>query len=184
MNNKNEHQHYVSRVLLKRFTTPGKPLQCYQVQAQRWKERSLNRVFAVRGWNQLLAFNQIDNSLEAELSKVESLLPATFDALADAASRDSTELSARIYENLCRYCMFLLQVSPFAKAKAVAECMTQLNSDLQRGQTDLLRKLDFPEKTISRFRDAVAQGGHLIVDSENAHQLVYRIHVRESLAST
>ena len=60
----------------------------------------------------------------------------------------------------------------------------QLNSDLERGQTDVLHKLDFPEGVISRFRKGVAQGGHLIVESENAHQLVYRIHVRESLAST
>jgi hypothetical protein len=38
MNNKNERQHYVSRVLLERFKIPNSPLECYQVQTGEWKQ--------------------------------------------------------------------------------------------------------------------------------------------------
>ena len=36
MNNPNENQHFVSKVLLERFKIPGNPLQCYQAQTGEW----------------------------------------------------------------------------------------------------------------------------------------------------
>src|ERR1043166_2949251 len=153
MNRKNEDEHNASQVLLKRFKLPAKPLQCYQANSGAWKERSLHRAFAARAWNQLLVSGQVDNSLEAAFSKVESLLPQTFKALEEAANKNLTVLSREIYDNMCQYCTFLSLTSPFAKAKAVADFLLQINFELENGKDQFLRELDFPQETIIRFRE-------------------------------
>jgi len=178
MNRKKQDQHYVSQVLLKRFKPPGKPLQCYQIKTGEWKERGLHRAFSARGWNQLLLGGQADNSLEVEFSKVESLLPETFQGLEAAASTSLTTLSPEIYHNMCLYCTFLSLTSPFAKARAVANLLLEMNSELEQGKDELLRELGFYQDTIDRFRKGVADGGRLIMHSRNYLQLVYRIQFR------
>src|SRR6266566_3498728 len=154
MNQKNEEQHYVSQVLLKRFKLPGKPLQCYQVRTGEWKERGLRRTFAARGWNQLLVAGQVDNNLEAAFSKVESHMSDTFKALEEASINTVTVLPREIYDNMCLYCIFLSLTSPFAKAKAVADFVIQLDFELQNGKDEFLRELNFNRATIERFREA------------------------------
>lgn len=180
MNEKTENQHYVSQVLLRRFKVLGNPLQCYRVETGEWKQRNPSTICSTRGWNDLLAFGQNDNSLEAAFSKVESYLPETFRLLEEAVNRDSTEFPRAAYQHLCQYCTFLYLTSPFAKAKAVPNFLIQLNFELENGTVHSLRELSFSEDTIARFRRAHTLGGKLIMNSGDCVQLVYRIQFRKS----
>ena len=133
MNNKNERQHYVSQVLLKRFKATGKSLQCYQIQTGLWKAKRIERACSARGYNQLLVGGNMNNTIEDSFSKVETNLPETFKALQIAANHQTMDLPKEIYENLCRYCTFLLGTSLFAKPGAVVTFLTQINLELERG---------------------------------------------------
>jgi len=110
MANSYQNQHFVSQVLLRRFTISGR-LQSYKVQANKWKPQSPKNEFSMFGYNQLLVSGVADNTLEDAFSKVESPLPKTLKALEGAATVPSTELPATIYENMCWYCAFLKNVS-------------------------------------------------------------------------
>src|ERR1035437_2402467 len=170
MNNKSERQHYVSKVLLKRFKIPSNPLQCYQVRTGIWKSRSIERAYSAPGYNQLLAAGNMNNILEDSFSKVESKLPETLVALESAANRATTEFPKEIYENLCGYCAFFLGTSLFAKPGAVVTFLAQINLELERGHYFLLRELGTPDEVILRFREGYFQGGRIIVESENVLQ--------------
>jgi hypothetical protein len=77
----NANEHYVSQVLLRRFTVAGH-LQCYRVQTDKWKRVSPKNVFSDFGYNQLLVYGQVDNTLEQAFSKVETALAPDFSQLA------------------------------------------------------------------------------------------------------
>lgn len=177
MNNPDENQHYVSRVLLKRFKTPGSPLQCYQVRTGEWKPRSIDKVCAARGYHQLLLAGSADNSLEEAFSKVESLMPETLSALAAAVTRRETELPSRIYDNLCRYCAFLKLSSPPAKALAVANFVFQINWELENQKYSLIRDLKIPLATVATWTSHSRAGLKIVIDPGDALQLLYRSHV-------
>jgi hypothetical protein len=70
MNNKDERQHYVSRVLLERFRHSGKPLECFNLKTQEWKHRSVEKVCSAPGYNQLLLSSDVNNTIEESLSSV------------------------------------------------------------------------------------------------------------------
>jgi hypothetical protein len=183
MNNKNERQHYVSQVLLKRFKTTGKSLQCYQIQIGLWKPKSIERACSARGYNQLLVGSNMNNAIEDSFSKVETNLPETFKALEIAANHQSTDLPKEIYENLCSYCTFLLGTSLFAKPGAVVTFLAQINLELERGHYFLLRELGTPDEVILRFREGYFQGGRIIIESENVLQTVFRLQFERLLNS-
>ncbi len=175
MNCKNENQHYVSRVLLKRFKTKGSALQCYQVQTRKWIERSIESACSAEGYNQLLLADGVNNAIENSFSSVESTLPKTFKALEEAANQPSTELPKKFYENMCLYCAFLIQTSLFSKPAAVVSLLDQINTELEKGSYHLLHELKVPNDTIMRFRQEYFQGGRIIIESENVLQLVHRL---------
>jgi hypothetical protein len=178
VNTLDENQHFVSQVLLRRFMISGR-LQSYNVQTEKWKSASPKRVFSESGYNQLLVYGQVDNTLEDAFSKVETSLPKTFMALEQAANKPSTELRQRIYENICWYCAFLWRISPFAKAAAPVDFVYQIEKELEDGRADTLREvLRMPEETIELFREAHSRGSRIVVDSADFLQLVYRIQFR------
>jgi hypothetical protein len=181
MNNKDERQHYVSRVLLERFRHAGKPLECYDLKAQEWKQRSVGKVCSAPGYNQVLLSSDVNNTIEESFSKVESRLPKTFRALEKARAKPKTELEKSTYENWCLYCAFLKRTSLFAKPGAVVSFLAQLNMELEKGSNYLFRELNTPEDVISKFREGYAAGGRLIIESENVIQLVYRIQFERML---
>lgn len=181
MNKKDERQHYVSRVLLERFRHPGKPLECYDVQTQEWNQRSVEKVCSAPGYNQLLLSTDVNNAIEQSFSQVESNLPKTFKALERASKKSSTELEKNTYDNLCLYCAFLKRTSIFAKPGAVASFLAQLNMELEKGSYYLFRELNVPDDVISKFREGYAQGGRLIIESDNVIQLVYRLQFERLL---
>src|SRR5258707_492825 len=96
----NANEHYVSQVLLRRFTTNGH-LQRYRVKENTWKHISPKGVYSDTGYNQLLVDVKVDHTLEQAFSKVETPLPSTFRELEQAANSTSTELSPEAFENLC-----------------------------------------------------------------------------------
>src|SRR4051812_34587337 len=112
MHSQTENQHFVSQVLLRRFTVSGL-LQRYDLQTNKWRPKSPKRVFSEFGYNQLLVSGQLDNTLEDAFSKVETPLPKTFAALEEASNSSETELLPAIYDNMCWYCAFLKRISPF-----------------------------------------------------------------------
>jgi len=176
MNNPNENQHFVSTVLLKRFKISGNALQCYQVQAGNWISKNPDKACASPGYNQLMFSGQTEaeNKLEAEFSAVESRLPKLFKALEAAATRPTTELAEEIYNDLCKYCAFLKLVAPHAKPGAVAAFLFQLNWELERQEKSLLRDLQIPEETIIAWSNECKLGKRVIIESDNALQLLYR----------
>jgi hypothetical protein len=181
MNKKNERQHYVSRVLLERFRIRNSPLECYQVQTRKWKQRSVEKVCSARGYNQLLVSGDVNNAIEDSFSKVESILPKTFEALECAANRSSTELPKATYENLCLYCAFLKRTSLFAKPGAVVSFLGQINMELEKGEFYLLRELKVPDQVVAQFREGYSRGGRIIIESENVLQTVYRLQFERLL---
>lgn len=178
MNRKDENQHWVSRVVLKRFKMPGKPLQCYQVQTGDWQEKSLERVCAWAGYNQVLEGGQSDNTIEGIFSGVESKLQKTFRALEEASNRPVTELPRDTYENMCRYCALLKLLAPYSKPGAVVSFVMQINMELESGQYSLIRELELPEREINALRMEHAAGRRVIIDAENALQTFYRYQLQ------
>lgn len=176
MNNPNENQHFVSKVLLKRFKIPGNALQCYQVQTGKWIPKSPDNACSSPGYNQLLLSGQTEaeNKLEAEFSAVESRLPKLFRALEEAVKGPATELTEEAYKDLCKYCAFLKLVAPYAKPGAVAAFLFQLNWELERPEKSLLRDLQIPEATIAAWTKEYKLGNRVIIESENILQLLYR----------
>ena len=182
MNKAGEQQHYVSRVLLERFRIPGRALQCFQVATGEWKERSVDKLCASRGYNQILESGQTDQTIEKSFSKVESNLPKVFRALEQIAPDSTANLPAELYESMCRYCAFLKLTSPVAKAGAVVSFVIQLNWELQKGESYLLRDLKIPGEVIVSWRREVALGRHVIIENENPLQVLFRFQFQQSFA--
>jgi hypothetical protein len=123
----------------------------------------------------MLVADGVNNAIEDAFSKIESILPKTFEELEEAADKPSTELPKTIYENMCLYCTFLKQTSLFSKPGAVVSFLAQINMELEKGQYYLLRELQVPDEVILRFRQGYSQGGRIIIESENVLQLVHRL---------
>ena len=144
----NANEHYVSQVLLRRFTVSGH-LQCFKIQESKWRRKSPKKVFSEFGYNQLLVDGKVDDTLEKAFCKVETNLPQTLKALDNAAIHSSTELPPAVYENLCWYCAFIKRISPFSKVAAPADFVLQANHDLEKGHGRILREvLNVPEELI------------------------------------
>lgn len=180
MNTPHENQHWISRILLKRFKEGGTPLQCYQVATGEWVPKGIGRVCAAPGYNQLLVSGVADNTLEAAFSKVESELRNTLTALEDASKQSRSELPGDVYTNLCWYCSFLFGVAPYSKPGAVVSFIIQLNMELEKGWNSLLKELDILEATIVELKRQHAAGYRIIVESENLLQILYRFQFRRN----
>jgi hypothetical protein len=178
MGERDENQHYISQVLLRRFKLPGEPLQCYQVESGEWIPKSIERACSAPGYNQLILPNGVENTLEDEFSKVESGLPKIFRALEAAADAQSTNLPEVEFANLCRYCAILKTSSPFSKATAVVNFVFHLNIELEHGKTSFLRELQISEAGIEHLQKEFARGQKIIIESDNPMQMLYRRNVQ------
>lgn len=171
-------QHYVSRLLLKRFKLPGHPLECYDITAGQWKPKSVEKACADSGYNQLITSDGIDDTLEDEFSKVESRIPKALRVLERIAEDGSVDLPAQAFTDLCQYCAFLTLSSIAAKASAVVNFVYNLNLEIEIGQRHLLRELEIPEAIIADWKPAVLSGNRVIIEADNALQLIYRHQFR------
>jgi hypothetical protein len=184
MNLANENQHWISQHLLKRFKTRGASFQCYQVESGQWLSKSLARVCAAPGYNQLLLSGDPDNTLEAAFSKIESRLPKTLMALEDAVKRPQTNLPQDIYENMCWYCAFLKGIAPSSKPGAVVSFIIQLNMELEHSSFSLFRDLNVPRETIRELQREIAAGRKVIIESENLIQLSIAFNFDAAISTT
>ena len=171
-------QHYVSRLLLKRFKLPGHPLECYDIALGQWKPKSVEKACADSGYNQLITSDGIDDTLEDEFSKVESRIPKAMRLLERIAGNGSADLPAQAFTDLCQYCAFLTLSSIAAKASAVVNFVYNLNLEIEIGQRRLLRELEIPEAIIADWKSAVLSGNRVIIEADNALQLIYRHQFR------
>src|SRR5665647_2566741 len=131
----NTNQHYVSQALLRRFTTKER-LQRYSIKYGKWDTSAPRSVFSGRGHNQLLAFGTYDDRLDEKLKEYEDRLPTTLSALDDAAIKRTAQFDVEVYENLCWYCAYLWNMSPFGKVKAAVDFVVKLDMDLKRGNVE------------------------------------------------
>lgn len=182
VNKANENQHWISRVLLGRFKLPGNPFQCYQVETGEWIPKSLDRVCAWPGYNQLLVSGEPDNTLEEAFSKVESGLRNTLRALDRAATQPLSDLPPQIYENMCWYCAFLKGIAPISKPGAVVSFLIQINMELEKGGDSLLRELNIPVEIVNSWRKECVAGRKIVVESENILQLLFRFQFKRNYA--
>jgi hypothetical protein len=176
-------EHYVSRVLLRRFARK-KLIEAYNIKHGKWKTTSIKSVFFSVGYNQLLAFGKVDNTLDVEFKKLENSLPKTLAALDDAATRTTTILDVKVYDHLCWYCAFLWQMSPFAKAVAPVNFVNQLELDLKHGNVDMLKALGHSERNIAEIKKHYVDDQKFIITGKNFLQLVYRIQFSEQCKLT
>jgi hypothetical protein len=171
-------QHYVSRLILKRFKLPGRPLQCFDITARQWRAKSVEKACADSGYNQLITSDGIDDTLESEFSKIESRIPKALRFLERIAADGSTDLPVQVFTDLCQYCAFLTLSSIAAKASAVVNFVYNLNLEIEIGQRHLLRELAIPEAIIEEWKPVVLSGCRVIIEPDNALQLIYRHQFR------
>jgi hypothetical protein len=177
-NHRPVNQHYVSRLLLKRFKLRGHPLQCYDVAARQWRTKSVEKACADSGYNQLITSHGIDDTLETEFSKIESRIPKALRLLERIAADGKTDLPVQVFTDLCQYCAFLTLSSIAAKASAVVNFVYNLNLEIEIGQRHLLRELAIPEAIIAEWKPVVLSGRRVIIEADNALQLIYRHQFR------
>jgi hypothetical protein len=89
---KNRNDHYVSQVLLRRFTTDNGRLQKYTLKHGKWSQSAPRSIFSEIGYNQLLAFGKFNADLDDRLKELEDTLPVTLAALDNAANAKQTTL--------------------------------------------------------------------------------------------
>jgi hypothetical protein len=180
----NTNQHFISQVLLRRFSTNGR-IQKYTLKYGKWSSRGTapQSVFSDYGYNQLLAFGESNNELEERLKPLEDTLPETLAVLDDAAKVKETPLDPEIYKRMCSYCAFLWQMSPFCKLAAPVHFIQQLMFDLSAKNIDFLDALGYRDEDIARIIQHHANGGKFIITGKNYRQLAYRLQFPKQLAS-
>jgi hypothetical protein len=170
-----QNQHYISRALIKRFSTNG-IVQKYYVKYDNWGQAGLRNTFSSDGYTQMLSQGKVDNTLEKTFSKVEALLPETLAALDSAAKRNKTALREELYKNFCWYLAFLQCLSPFFKAKSPVDFLDDLHRELIDGSGDILDvRLSMSLEEKKYFRHWILNGQKLIIDSKNYLQLLHRV---------
>jgi hypothetical protein len=169
-----QNQHYVSQVLLRRFTNGGF-LQRYHIQSNTWKRVSPKRVFSGLGYTQLLAYGEKDDSLEQSFKTIEDTFPVTLNALENAANTSSSVLTPNVYDNLSWYCAFLWRISPFAKAKAPVDFVKQLDVELHNNKSELLEGVGIKESVTKTIQQLHKKGFKVILRGEDYLQVVWRI---------
>lgn len=178
----NTNQHFISQVLLRRFSTDGR-IQKYTLKYGKWSGSAPRSVFSGYGYNQLLAFGESNNELEERLKPLEDTLPETLEALDDAAKSKETPLDPEIYKRMCSYCAFLWEMSPFVKLAAPFHFVQQLMFDLSAKNIDFLDALGYRDEDIARIIQHHANGGKFIITGKNYRQLAYRLQFPKQLAS-
>lgn len=170
-----QNQHYVSQVLLRRFTQ-DRQLQRFSLQHNRWKGVSTKQVFSFPGYTQVLASGVLDNSLETTFHKLENKFNSIMLVLDDIATRQGTHtLPVEVFENLFWYCAFLWRMSPFCKAVAPCEFVLQLDRELEHGRGESLRLLGIQEDNIQQIILFHASGKKMILRGDDYEQVMYRI---------
>ena len=179
---KDRNDHYVSQVLLRRFTDNGR-LQKYTLKLGKWSPSAPKSVFSEIGYNQLLAFGKFNADLDDRLKELEDTLPITLAALDNAANAKETPLDSTVYDRMCSYCAFLWEMSPFSKSVAPVNFIHQLMLDLSLGNVDFLDAMGMKDSDIAQIKQHYAKGAKFVITGSNYIQLVYRLQFGRQLES-
>jgi hypothetical protein len=179
---KNRNDHYISQVLLRRFTDKGR-LEKYTLKYGKWSPSAPRSVFKEIGYNQLLAFGKFNADIDDKLKELEDTLPITLSSLDSAANTKETNLDPTIYHRMCLYCAFLWEMSPFCKSVAPVNFIQQLMLDLSRGNIDLLDALGVKDSDIEQIKQLYSKGAKFIITGNNYLQLIYRLQFARQLES-
>jgi hypothetical protein len=176
-NETDNNQHYITESFVKKRFGQNGFVQRYDIKHNSWKENASPQfVFSGRGYTQLLVKGEeVDNSLEKSFSDLENKLQFILPALDNAATCRSTTIQEELYKDFCFYCAYLFHLSPFAKAKAPADFVMQLDMDLRHHNLTLLRELQFTDNAIAMMLTKHSEGYKFIIKGENYLQLVFRL---------
>ena len=177
MNNEiDNNQHYITRSFVKKRFGINGFVQRYDVKTDYWKTNASPRfVFSAPGYTQFLEKGQpVDNSLETSFGILENQLQFILPALDGGAERAETKFPEDVYHNLCFYCAYLWYLSPFAKAKAPANFVTELDLNLRDSNLDYLRQRGMPEDNIRTMKAQHKKGYRFVLEGENYLQFVFR----------
>lgn len=178
-NDINTNQHYITESFVKkRFGTNGF-VERYDVEHDKWKPNASPRfVFSGEGYTQLLIEGQsVDNSLEKAFNKAENELQNIFPVLDDAATRPETKVPNEVFNNLCFYLSYLWYLSPFAKAKAPADTVMELDKNLENGNWQYLSFTGISDETAKGMLEKHKQGAKWILKGENYLQFLFRVRI-------
>jgi hypothetical protein len=177
-----EKQHYVSQVLLRRFTAGDRRVQRFCLATNKWDARSPKRIFRGRGYNQVTLNGAVHNKVDESLKKYENALPTVLRALDDIVSGKITHLEQEVYENLLWYCAHLWCLSPFAKAVAPLNYIVQLDFDLKHGRTDLLKGIGIHESQFQTILDLHSAGRKFIFHGKDYLQVVFGVNFSQNIS--
>jgi len=170
----NEKQHYVSRVILRRFMHKG-TLKRYWVNYGTWGNVGLGKAFSNYGYTQLLHDGKFDNTLEKEFNKVETLMSRALRLIDESVNAKQVEMPVKLYRGMCLFLAFVHCLSPFFKAKCPEDFLHDLHVQLINGKGDLLTALKFTPKQMTYYREAILNGKKLVIDSPHFLQFVHRV---------
>ena len=175
-NELNNNQHYITESFVKkRFGNDGF-VHRYDVQHNSWKNNASPQfIFSGAGYTQFLEEGQpVDNTLEISFSNLENKLQFILPALDEAAEKKTVTISEDLYKDFCFYCAYLWYLSPFAKAKAPANFVIELDLALKHGNLNYLRELQIAEDEIHKMQEQYSAGYQFILKGENYLQYAFR----------
>ena len=175
-NELNNNQHYITDSFVKkRFGNDGF-VHRYDVQHNSWKNNASPQfIFSGAGYTQFLEEGQpVDNTLEISFSNLENKLQFILPALDEAAEKKTVTISEDLYKDFCFYCAYLWYLSPFAKAKAPANFVIELDLALKHGNLNYLRELQIAEDEIHKMQEQYSAGYQFILKGENYLQYAFR----------
>ena len=178
-------EHFISESFVKnRFGINGF-VQLFHVEWNKWKPKAASPqfVFSQRGYTQFLAEGEpVDHTLEESFGKVESKLHDVFPVLDNAAESETTMVPEPIYDTLCWYCAHLWHLSPFAKAKAPANFVMQLNMDLKHGNLRPLQEFGVTAWDTCQILAMHMNGHRFILYGDDFHQWAFRVQCVKGIA--
>jgi len=177
MNNEiDNNQHYITESFIKKRFGVNGFVNRYDVKYGGWKTNASPQfIFSSDGYTQFLEAGQpVDNSLEKSFNNLENELRVILPILDDATTRTATPVDEGIFNNLCFYCAYLWYLSPFAKAKAPANFVMQVDLCLKHGNTNFLRAINLSDERIKTMQQQYADGYRFILQGENYLQYAFR----------
>lgn len=172
---KHQNQHYISQVLLRRFShvkQNGNWVFRYDLIDKQWNELHTSKTFSWRGYTDI---QQGENTIESSFHKLENSLPKTLEEIERATKSTQSLLSKKAHKTIAQYFAYVRLLSPFTKAASPVDLIRNLNVQLYQGSGDLCCILQFSNSQIDEYTKAVKDGQRIILENDSYHQLVHGI---------
>jgi hypothetical protein len=172
----NNNQHYVTQSFVKKRFGKNGFVWRYDLINKSWKPNASPQfIFSYDGYTQFLVVGEpLDDSLEIEFQKVEGKLDSIYPIWDKAAENEAMFVCNDTFKDHCFYCAFLWSLSPFAKAKAPANLVMEIDFFLTHGHLAYLKELNLSEQEIQWMQKLHSEGQKFILNGENYLQYVFR----------